>query len=78
MNPRVDEALDLAEKINDVIVANTIDQETDVEDVAASLILALAMIMVHSGMGEAEGTTYVRKALPHAFQAARSAKRAIN
>ena len=78
MNPRVDDALNLAEKINDVIVANTTEQDTDVEDVAASLILALAMIMVHSGMDETEGTRYVRLALPQAFGAARSAKRAIN
>ena len=78
MNPRVDDALNLAEKINDVIVANTTEQDTDVEDVAASLILALAMIMVHSGMDEAEGTRYVRFALPQAFGAARAAKRAIN
>ena len=78
MNPRVDDALNLAEKINDVIVANTPEDEADAEDVAAALLLTMAMIMEHSGMGEEEGTRFVRATLPMAFRAARAAKRAIN
>jgi len=78
MEPRIDQAFVLADKINDVICDNAPDDEVDLEDVASAVILALAMMMTYSGMDETEGTSFVRRALPLAFRAARTAKRAIN
>jgi hypothetical protein len=77
IEPRVDEAVDLAEKI-DAVISENVEEETLIEDITCAVLLALATIMTHSGMDEEEGTSFVRRALPQAFRCAKTAKRAIN